>query len=49
MLQSRLNVVIETMSAPSIPPITTAAIAIGVSTQIIPPCATVGLNGSRIP
>ena len=46
MLHTRLYVAIVGTLAPSIPAITTAAIATGASTQIIAPCATMGLSGS---
>ena len=46
MLHTRLYVAIVGTLAPSIPAITTAAIATGASTQIIAPCATMGFSGS---
>ena len=45
-LHRRLYVAIVATLAPSMPPITTAAIATGASTQIIAPCATVRSRGS---
>ena len=45
MLHSRLYVAIVATLAPSMPPMTTAAIATGASTQIIAPCATMSFRG----
>ena len=45
MLQIRLYVAIVATLAPSMPPMTTAAIATGASTQIIAPCATMSFRG----
>ena len=46
-LHSRLYAAIVSRLAPSIPPITTAPIAIGANAQIIPPCAIVAPNGDN--
>ena len=45
MLQSRLYVAIVATLAPSMPPMTTAAIATGASTQTIAPCARMRSSG----
>ena len=47
MLQRRLYVAIVATLAPSMPPITTAAIATGASTQTIAPCARIPFRGRR--